>query len=59
MRNDYYLKMFFKNFSTGLDKAILGSDTKDSTVVIAAKTDMTNALEGLTKAFDFDKIYLK
>ena len=55
--NHNTLKMYYKNFSTALDKAILGSDTKDSAVVTAAKVDMTTAMDGLQTAFTIDTLY--
>ena len=55
--NQSTLKMYYRNFSTALDKAILGSDTKNPAVVTAAKTDMTTALDGLKKAFDIENLY--
>jgi len=55
--NHSTLKMYYRNFSTALDKAILGSDTKNSAVVVAAKADMTTALDGLGNAFNLDNLY--
>jgi len=55
--NHSSLKMYYRNFSTALDKAILGSDTKNSAVVVAAKADMTTALDGLGNAFNLDNLY--
>ena len=55
--NQSTLKMYYKNFSTALDKAILGSDTKNGAVVLAAKADMATALEGLGNAFNLDNLY--
>ena len=55
--NHNTLKMYYKNFSTALDKAILGSDTKNSAVVTAAKADMTTAMEGLQTAFNIETLY--
>ena len=51
------IKTYYKNFSTGLDKAILGSDTKDGTVVSAAKKDMETALDGIRNAFKIESLY--
>jgi len=51
------IKTYYKNLSTGLDKAILGSDTKDGSVVSAAKVDMQNALDGITKALNLESLY--
>lgn len=51
------IKTYYKNLSTGLDKAILGSDTKDGAVVSAAKTDMQTALDGISGAFNLESLY--
>lgn len=48
---------YCKNLMTGLDKTILGSDTKNGGVVDAGKTDMQNALDGIQNSLKLDNLY--